>query len=400
MDVNESVLPNLKVYEPLIPREVMISLGLNRLEKEEEIQRYHFKRLIAGAKNVHLVYLQRDDKEKSRFIEELIWERQKERNSFDVLTITQGGFTVKVLPKRLEIKKNPQILKFLRNYEYSASSLNYYLHCPLKFYYQYVLGLKEKEDLLEEAEGKDIGTFIHELLNERFAKFIAKRPFIDERFEKDFFVALDKKFADEFEKKMKSDAFLIKEVLDFRLKRFLKNERQRNVRKILCLEKTFKGSIQLKAGNFKFQAIIDRIDQLDDLSLLVIDYKTGGADIMPQVDLERIESAGLAREVLKNSIKSFQLPLYLYFVSNDEKYKANRVNACLYSIKEIDERTLGLNMLFKGEEQLANKEKIMHTYLKALDSILCEIINPDIPFKADEEDARQCANCPFFYMCR
>ena len=49
MDVNEAELPRLTVYEPLIPREVMLSLGLNSLEREEEIQRYHFMRLISSA---------------------------------------------------------------------------------------------------------------------------------------------------------------------------------------------------------------------------------------------------------------------------------------------------------------------------------------------------------------
>jgi len=50
MDVNEGTLPNLNIYEPLIPREVMISLNLDRLELEEEIQRYQFMRLISSAK--------------------------------------------------------------------------------------------------------------------------------------------------------------------------------------------------------------------------------------------------------------------------------------------------------------------------------------------------------------
>ncbi|MBI4974850.1 MAG: hypothetical protein HZC19_03500, partial [Candidatus Omnitrophica bacterium] len=40
LDVNEGDLPKFDVYEPLIPREVMVSLGLDRLELEEEIQRY------------------------------------------------------------------------------------------------------------------------------------------------------------------------------------------------------------------------------------------------------------------------------------------------------------------------------------------------------------------------
>ena len=35
LDVNEGALPRLRVHEPLIPREVMISLNLDRLELEE-----------------------------------------------------------------------------------------------------------------------------------------------------------------------------------------------------------------------------------------------------------------------------------------------------------------------------------------------------------------------------
>lgn len=400
MDVNEAVLPNLKIYEPLIPREVMISLGLNRLEKEEEIQRYHFLRLIAQAKNVYLLYQERPDKEKSRFIEELVWAQEKEQGSFGAFSITTGSFAVKVLPKRLEIKKNAQILKFLRDREYSASSLNTYMHCPLRFYYQYVLGLREKEDLLEEAEGKDIGIFIHELLRQTFAKFIGSRPYINDKFEKYFFKSLDEKFSDEFERRMKSDAFLLKEILDFRLKRFLDNERRRLVSEILSLEKAFKGNIPLKSGAFRFQAIIDRIDRLGNGSILILDYKTGNTDILPQTDTEKIASAGSSRQALKNTIKSFQLPLYLYFVMNSKRYKDGQINACLYSLKDIDEKSLGLSMLFKSEEEIANKGQIMRLYLGALDAIIAELVNPGIPFQAGEEDLRQCSRCPFFYMCR
>ena len=66
LNANEGVLPRLNVYEPLIPREVMISLDLDRLENEEEIQRYQFMRLISAAKQVHLVYEENAKNEKSR----------------------------------------------------------------------------------------------------------------------------------------------------------------------------------------------------------------------------------------------------------------------------------------------------------------------------------------------
>lgn len=398
MDINESVLPNLKIYEPLIPREAMISLGLNRLEREEEIQRYQFKRLISCAKNVYLIYQHRDDMEKSRFIEELIWERQKEHNALEVLSTPRAGFKVKVLPKRLEIKKNTQLIEFLKEYEYSASSINTYMHCPLKFYYQYVLGLREKEDLLEEPEGQDIGNFIHKLLYETFAKFIGRKPRINDEFNKGFFEALDKKFAEEFCKKMKSDSFLVREILIFRLERFLDNERKRDVREILCLEKTFRGRIKLQDGCLRFKAIVDRIDRHSDGGILILDYKTGGTDIMPQ-DTGKIESGGFGRESLKNTVRSFQLPLYLYLVDCDHNYKGKAINAALYAIKDLD-KDFGLNKLLKKEEQLANKDKVMGVYLRALESILNDILNPVVPFRADEEDGRLCLGCPFFYLCR
>jgi len=69
---------------------------------------------------------------------------------------------------------------------YSASAINSYLACPLQFYYRYVLGLEEKDDLLDALEAADIGTFIHELLEITFAKFLNKRPVIDSIFENIF----------------------------------------------------------------------------------------------------------------------------------------------------------------------------------------------------------------------
>ncbi|MCX5712947.1 MAG: PD-(D/E)XK nuclease family protein, partial [Candidatus Omnitrophica bacterium] len=190
MDANESVLPSLKIYEPLIPREIMISLGINRIEKEEEIQRYQFTRLVRSAKTAHLLYQKRNEKEKSRFLEEIIWEKEKE-SGLGSVQVPQASFNVKVLPKRLEIEKTPDTVKFLKEMSYSASSVNTYLWCPLRFYYQYVLGLKEKEELLDEPEGKDVGTFIHELFEAAFSKFINKRPCIDKTFKDVFFAMLD-----------------------------------------------------------------------------------------------------------------------------------------------------------------------------------------------------------------
>ncbi|MFH1248460.1 MAG: PD-(D/E)XK nuclease family protein [Candidatus Omnitrophota bacterium] len=396
MDVNEAVFPKLNIYEPLIPREIMISLGLNRLEKDEEIQRYQFRRLIAQAKNVYLVYAQNDESEKSRFIEELIWEKQKKENKLDVLAESKVRFNVRVLPERLQIKKNKKVLRFLENDRYSASSLDTYLHCPLRFYYQYVLDLEEKEDLLQEPEARDVGNFLHELLEEVFAKFIHKKPVLDEKFETGLFNLFEDKFSQDFARKMRSDSFLLKEIIMYRLKNFVQNERKREIKQIISLEKKIEDRIALSRYSLRIKARVDRIDRLADNSILVIDYKTGSADILPD-DAVKIKNDGFSRQALKERMKSFQLPIYLLLV--DMLYPKERTNACLYSLRDF-KNELGLKMLFKKEEHFRNKEEIIAVYKQALESIIEEILDPSGVFKADDSSEHYCGLCPFFYLCR
>jgi hypothetical protein len=392
MDTNEAVLPKLKVYEPLIPREVMLNLGLNRLEKEEEIQRYHFLRLLCAAENIHLVYAQTQELEKSRFVQELIWEEQKQQNSLEVLPLYHLSFQVKVLPKRQKIPKTKELIDFLKGFEYSPTSIDAYLECPLRFYYRYVLGLKEKEDLLADPEGIEIGNFIHPLLYETFRNFLGKRPCIDKNFRDYFFHTLDKKFKDDFQKRMKSDSFLVKEILDFRLRRFLDKEAEREVEEILSLEETFTDKIKFRKAEFQFKVRLDRIDRLKDESILIIDYKTGSADLLPNRNIYKLDARNLSREILKNTLKSFQLPLYFYFVQ--KFYKDTAINACLYNLRDAGMR------YFLKEEDFSQKDKIIAVCLEALEFTLQEILNPEVHFEADEEDVRACQNCPFFYLCR
>jgi CRISPR/Cas system-associated exonuclease Cas4 (RecB family) len=396
LDVNESVLPKLKIYEPLIPRDVSLSLGLNRLEKEEEIQRYQFMRLLSGAKHVYLFYQESAEKEKSRFVEGLIWQKQKALNRLEGLKVCGSRFALKSAPQEIFVAKRPLHVSFLENFRYSATSVDTYLRCPLRFYYSYVLGLKEKETLLDEPEAKDLGVFIHNFLEETFKKFIGLAPRIDAKFEEYFFKILEERFEEDFARKMKSDAFLVKEVLDLRLARFLENERLRDVKELVCVEHVVEDKINLLGRDFSFKAKIDRIDRLFDNSLLIIDYKTGISDIMP-ADVRRIEAGGFSREALKKTVKSFQLPLYYYLVERGEKNV--KMNAVLYNIRN-PEKDFGPYRLFKDEEDPVSRNKRMEVCMKALEGMFGEMLDLKTSFKADEEDSRYCSMCPFFYLCR
>ncbi len=392
MDVNESVLPKLRVYEPLIPRQIMVSLGLNRLEQEEEIQRYHFMRLISCSKNVYLVYDDSPEKEKSRFLEELIWQKQKEEKSLKVLTTPQARFNVEVLPKKEKVKKSTQVIEFLEDLQYSPSSIDTYLNCPLQFYYQYVLGLEEKEELLDAPQGKDIGDFIHRLLEDTYKEFLDKKPFIDDKFKNRFFKEFNKRFDQDLKKRMGSDAFMVKDIMDYRLSRFLDKEQQREVKKVISLEdESLGGRIKLRDSSFQFKCRIDRIDELEDSTILIIDYKTGANPKAP-ARLDKLESMEMDRQSIKETIHSFQLPLYYYFVR--AKFKDLSLNAALYNLRKLD------FTFFIKPRAINEADRVMGICIKALGFIISEILNPQVDFEADETRERNCEYCPFFYLCR
>ncbi len=378
MDVNEGVLPKLNIYEPLIPREVMLSLNLDRLEQEEEIQRYQFMRLISSAKNVHCVYQETEDKEKSRFVEELIWDRQKTQNKLSVVEPVRPSFAVKVRAQREEVFKTPAMIKFLKSHSYSASSLNMYLRDPLEFYTSYVLGLREKDDLLEDPENRQVGTFVHDLLEAAFKKFVGTKPVIDAGFRKYFSAVLDERFSEAFGKSLRPDMFLLKSVLDVRLDRFLEKEARdpsRDIRELLFVEKLFRDTISLPCGDINFVYKIDRVDRLKDGSVLLLDYKTGAIDQMP-MGLEMIENMDLSRESILEHIRSFQLPLYYLYL--DKYFSGETVRAAFYNL-----RTLKISR-FPDSKTEGQGERIKTAFLRALDAVLGEILDPAVPFVRPE----------------
>lgn len=389
MDVNESILPKLRIYEPLIPRDVMVSLGIERLEKEEEIQRYQFSRLISAAENVHLIYREDQEAIRSRFLEDLIWKEEQKQGKVGVVKIPLYSFNIKAFPKKAVAKKNKDMVESLKKRLFSASSVNMYVSCPLAFYFRYCLGLEEKEDLFDEPEAADVGTFVHELLEKTYAGFLNKKPVINERFEKLFFAKFEELFKREFSRKMKADSFILENILQHRMKKFLESEKERDdIDAVLMLENRIPWKIKTKSGAFDFTAGVDRVDKLSSGSFLVIDYKTGSAE-MPNVNLDNLE---LSREEIKNAVKSFQLPIYIWACR--EHFKAQDVSAALYFLRTCEIK----EYLQKSTSQ--KKEDNLDACHKAISFTLDEIVSPDVDFVADEDVEHKCAYCPYSSLCR
>jgi len=380
VDLNEGLLPSLNIYEPLIPREVMIKLNLDRLELEEEIQRYGFMRLISASKNVHLIYQQNNNHTRSRFLEELIWEQEERQGKIGVVDIIRGAFEVSVEKKQRAIPKTIAMMEFLKSFKFSASSINAYLKNPYTFYCRYVLGLKVKDDLLEDPESRHVGIFIHDLLEQVFSGFIGKKPVLDANFRKYFQKIYESKYLEVFGKAGRSDSFLMETVLKTRLERFFDLEAlrcEKDIKQVLYVERKFEEMLELSAGSVHFSYRVDRVDEMTNGSIVILDYKTGSVEALPK---EIPDEANLSREYIRDHVKSFQMPLYVHYLR--KQFPGREVNCALYHL-----RTMGIENFLKGGE-LSNIDRILAGYFKALDFIMDEIYNLEIPFIDDPYEIR------------
>ncbi|MBF0494846.1 MAG: PD-(D/E)XK nuclease family protein [Candidatus Omnitrophica bacterium] len=395
IEANESKLPALRKSAPLVPHEVTRLLGIDMALREEELQRHLFYRLLYSASSAHIIYEENSGKERSRFLEELVWHEEKRLGRIGAIEARRASFNAEIAAPGIEFGKTEEICEMLKKLRFSATSVNTYVECPLKFYYTYVMKLEEKEALTSDVEGNEIGIFIHELLEKSFTHFINKKPVINDDFRKDVLSSFEKQFKVEFAKKLGSSAFLLERVMRHRLESFLDFESERcrevesGVKEILYLEQKFKPGLKLSGTDFDMQYVVDRVDLLEDGSIFILDYKTGLDAHKPKAT-KKLENMEFTRASIKENIRSFQLPIYYYF--EKEKYPEKNVNAALYGLRNPK--------LTYFIDKNVDIDRTMEICLKSLDYILHEIVDLSKTFARDNSDPESCRYCPYKTMCR
>ena len=88
----------------------------------------------------------------------------------------------------------------------------------------------------------------------------------------------------------------------------------------------------------------------------------------------------LTREYIRDHVKSFQMPLYVHYLR--KQFPGREVNSVLYHL-----RTMSMDR-FLSAAQMKDVEKILDGYFKALDFIMAEIYNLEIPFIDDPVDIK------------
>ena len=243
-------------------------------------------------------------------------------------------------------------------------------------------------DYDDDHESLNIGNCVHEFLNETFHSGLTKDLLLKiskSSYEK----ALDAKIDEFFKTAKTGKMYLLRKLLKIKLNEFRETELQRNFKRVLETEQDYSSAIDVNGVKYNLVSRMDRIDENEDGTISIIDYKTGGADTLADRGFIYDETL-FSREVVANNIKSFQLIIYKYLY--EQKYPNKTVSqVMLYSLKDST-----IIPLIKDK----NKEKISFDMLiKHLKFILADI-NNDEPFRRELYDDVECEKCPYFFLCR
>ena len=395
LDANESILPDTTKEDSFLPFKARQILGLPTYLDREEIMFHTFETLIRGAKESHLFYVENDEKEKSRFVERLLWERQKREGKRDdksyVKTIQYAVSLREAKPRAIE--KTTEMVRFLKEYSFSGTCLNTYLSCPLQFYYEYVLGLREREVISEEFEKEEIGSFVHLVLCDYFkgktGLVLTEKEMNLKEFEKVF----SKNFEEHYGKDPTGEIYLLKNQVERHLKDFLRNYQVPKIResrtKILGIEQR----VDVKKDSFKLGARLDRVEKRGDRTTL-IDYKTSANKNYLTIRYHKLDLEN--RDSWSEAIGTLQLPFYLLVYSHLTGEKPEAID-CMFLLLGKTRMDPDIEVpLFKNEAEFREN---FGNLMEVIFSLLREIVNPDQLFLPTVDPKKNCGRCPYGYIC-
>ncbi|MBI3787724.1 MAG: PD-(D/E)XK nuclease family protein, partial [Ignavibacteriales bacterium] len=395
LDMNDDIIPGGIGQEMLLPQGLRESLGLETYKNREKLSEHYFQLLLRGAKNVHLFYTEAGKSEKSRFIEKLLWEQQKAAgmvttNDF-VRTIRYDVKLANTTPT--PTTKTTEMVAFLKGFSYSASALDTYLRCQLKFYYQYVLRLYEKEEASTELDAQDVGIFVHAALKNYFEplknKPLTKADILPERID----AIVDELFPKQFGTEAAGASYLLNKQVKNQLKAFLSNYQIPVLEQRPVAIQVLEEEIQVTKSCYSFKGRFDRIEQRGN-QIFILDYKTGKDDKNAKINFKKLDIND--RASWEEAISSVQLPFYLLLYSTKYETPIEQVYpAYLFLGRTHVDADIETGFEDDPAERIESYKKIESVIF----GLLNEITTKENDFLPTKDFQQNCPRCPFNTIC-
>lgn len=413
LDLNEGVFPRTSPPNTFIPASLRAGFELPTIEFQDAIFSYYFFRLIHRAKKVELLYSTGSQGMKSNEMSRYLYQLKYEFNASIQYKTTPGKVNLMDSPV-VSAQKSESVIKKLEvftpqgNKILSPSALSTYIECPMRFYYQKVVEIKEPDVITEEADARIFGLIFHDVVEKLYEKHIgnvvtsedintwlADSETISNLIKQGFNTHIM-----DYDKGQKSFTeihgknVMVFEVIKRYLVQFLKIERLRTPFNIVDLEKQVNWTFTNTSDTvINIGGIIDRLEEKDNV-LKVMDYKTGtGTPVIDSI------SDLFDTDKHKKNKAIFQTLLYALILdeTNDQSLQ---LQANVIWVRDVFKADYDINLYLKDKK---NKTPIFLHIVKdefknQLDKLLTEIYDETIAFSPCS-NIDKCKFCTYKILC-
>ncbi len=410
LSMNEGVFPLRGATNSFIPYNLRKGFGLTTYEHQDSVYAYHFYRMIYRAKNICLLYDTRSEGlqtgEVSRYLYQMKYHYRmpitEKLITFDI-SIHQTKPVCVAKSERIQ----QQLSQFLEGGDraLSASAINTYLDCPLKFYFQEIEKMSEEQEVSEEPEANQFGSMFHRIMEKLYEPMKNRQIQGDNLVEvQKNAVLLDKEVTDAFrefvfktEKPqiLTGNNFLIGAVLKRYVQQIL--EVDRRLTPFTYRESEERMSDSITTGNgltVNLKGSIDRVDEVNGVTR-IIDYKTGaGKSVFSNIE-------ELFNKDMKKRPKAV-MQVFLYAWLYKRKHGTVQISPAIYYLRELfgDFEPVVIHNPGRGQkEKVENFTDFLNVFEQNLKSCLEEIFNAQIDFTQTSTE-ESCPYCAFKDICR
>ena len=408
---NEGFLPRIAAGHSFVPYHLRKGFGMPTYEDRDAMYAYYFYRLIQRTEKTVIVYNSITEgiasSEKSRFLYQLLYDSEFEVEELNLSFNFKGSNNEPIWIEATE----SHITKLASTYSIrnlSPSAINSYLDCKLKFYFRYIAGIKEKEELKEEIDAVLFGNLFH------YAVEILYRPFENTMIESHALKLLrgDERRIQEVVRqavavkyyqmdpsetknvKLSGQSILIASHIRDYIHQLLENDMKFAPFHLVSLEKEYSAGYEVVSGDKKISirigGIIDRIDQTSS-GLRIIDYKTGRnlkLDFKEWIHLSDRNYSDRRKEI-------FQTLIYADILSQTENELP--ILPGIYKLDDLFKDEFVPNIIFQGEKLVF--QKVKSEFTAVFSELLSEMFSIGNVYD-QTKDSQKCSYCPYNKICR
>ncbi len=417
LSCNEGFMPRVANDVSFIPYNLRKAFDMPTIEHKISLYSYYFYRLLQRAESVSLVYNSVNDGrqkgEMSRFMLQLLVDTPHDIERITLTTSQQPQST------SITVEKTPEVLEALRrrfNAEekrvLSPSALNTFMDCSLKFYLNYAANLSSQDEADEEVDNAMFGTLFHKVAEDIYNDLKRENPlitkarleslladsdrlmaYVDNAFRTEFFQTDDSRPIDYNGLQLINREAIAKYVrtlleMDAEMAPFEFVEAEKRETHLFHFS-TPSGPVSLLIGG-----VVDRMDRLQDGTLRIVDYKTGGA---PKLFKE------LGELIVPNKERAnYIFQIFLYSTIVREKDPSEVIRPQIVYVNRAKSRDyhpyVQQGTDSKAEDILNFTPDMAREFRDTLSKVVSRIFDPDEPFTQTTND-HPCKYCDFTSIC-